>query len=294
MSTLVCVVGNARGSDVAWESLLNNVIKPLNADLAILFGAQQSCDFLETIATYNWNFDEPQDWGDLFDEICSEHNITNSWRETAQKTSYEGLWGGAMLHEHVMKGSGAIAILLRHMLLSHLDTMLQYDTIILTRSDHLYLAEHHIIDRDNIFVPRGEDWWGITDRHYVFPSACCNDVLGVAFWLMKNHSKITECISRHHNPEQLLKLYFEDIGIYDKILRCKRCMVTVATEHDQTRWKRATVPVPGYNNLFLKYPHEYFSYLPLALRVRQPKKKGEYDRNGRVFFRKGLRTSNLT
>jgi hypothetical protein len=294
MSTLVCVVGNARGSDVAWESLLNNVIKPLNVDLAILFGAQQSCDFLEKIATYNWNFDEPQDWGDLFDEICSEHNITNSWRETAQKTSYEGLWGGAMLHEHVMKGSGAIAILLRHMLLSHLDTMLQYDTIILTRSDHLYLAKHHITDRDNIFVPRGEDWWGITDRHYVFPSASCNDVLGVAVWLMKNHSKITECISRHHNPEQLLKLYFEDIGIYDKILRCKRCMVTVATEHDQTRWKRATVPVPGYNNLFLKYPHEYFSYLPSALRVRQPKKKGEYDRTGRVFFRKGLRTSNLT
>ena len=294
MTTLVCVVGNARGSEVAWESLLHNVMEPLNADLAILLDNQHSCDFLENIATYNWNFDEPKDWAFLFDEICSEHNITNSWRETANKTSYEGLWGGVIINGENRKGSGAIAILLRHMLLSHLDVLLQYDTIIFTRSDHLYLAEHHILDRDNIFVPKGEDWWGITDRHYVFPSAFCNDMLGVAIWLMKNHMNIIESISRHHNPEQLLKLYFEDIGIYNKILRCKRCMVTVATEQDQTRWKRATVPVPGYNNLFLKYPHEYFSHLPSALRVRQPKQKSTYDRTGRVFFRSGLRTSNLT
>ena len=170
MSTLICLAGSARGSKRAWESLLHNVMKPLNADLAILFGAQQSCDFLENIATYNWNFDEPKDdWGTLFDEICSKHEITNSWRETAHKTAYEGLWGGVIINGENMKGSGAIAILLREILLSHLDILLQYDTIIFTRSDHLYLAEHTIPCRENIYVPKGEDWWGITDRHYIFP-----------------------------------------------------------------------------------------------------------------------------
>ena len=202
MTTLVCVIGNARGSQVAWESLLHNVVTPLKADLAILLGTHQSCEFLERKSTYNWNFDEPQDWAVLFDEICSQQDIENTWRETAEKTSYEGLWGGVVLHDRVMKGSGAIAILLRHMLLSHLDIMLQYDTIILTRSDHLYLTEHHIQDRDNIFVPKGEDWWGITDRHYVFPSAYCSKVLGVASWLMRNHTKVLEKITKHHNERR--------------------------------------------------------------------------------------------
>lgn len=290
MRTLVCVAGNARGSENAWTSLLQNVIKPLNADLAIVFDNKSSCKFLEQIATYNWNFDEPENWAYLFDEICLQHNITNSWRETAEVTSYEGLWGGVMIKGRIMQGSGAIAILLRHILLSYKDIMLQYDTIIFTRSDHLYLCEHEIPDRDHIFVPKGEDWWGITDRHYVFPSSLYNEVLGIAVWLMKNHIKVVENISRHHNPEQLLKLYYYDIGIFDKILRCKRCMVTVATEYDNTRWKKASVPVPGYDNIFLKYPHEYFSYLPSILRMRNPKEKKEFDQTGNIFFRKGFNT----
>ena len=294
MTTLVCVVGNARGSEVAWQSLIDRVIKPLDADLAILFGHQSSCDFLESIATYNWNFEEPEDWGRLFDDMCLEYDISSSWRETAKLTSYEGLWGGVILDGEMLKGSGAITFLLRHLLLQHWEEMIRYDTIILTRSDHLYLTDHHIEDRDSIFVPRGEDWWGITDRHYVFPSHLCKDVLGVAHWLMTNHEQVRTKIRRHHNPEQLLKLYFEDLGIFSKIIRCKRCMVTVATDKDQTRWKKATVPVPGYENLFLKYPHEYFSYLPSSLRLATPKRKDKYDRTGHTFFRKGLRTSNLT
>ena len=110
---------------------------------------------------------------------------------------------------------------------------------------------------------------------------------------MKNHKKVVEHIHSHHNPEQLFKLYYKDIGIFENIIRCKRCMVTVATEEDNTRWKKAIVKVPGYDDIFLKYPHEYFSYLPSILRVRTPRTKKNYDRTGKIFFQKGFRTSNL-
>lgn len=299
-TTLVCLIGNARGSDIAWQSLVDMVLTPLNADLALMFGKKNSCDFLESIAKHNWNFDEPTDWGDIYDKICSEEQIPNTWRESARKTSYEGLWGGVYLADSLQIGSGAIAFILRHMLLQHIDCMKNYDTIIVTRSDHLYLAEHDAFTcpvANSIYVPTGEDWWGITDRHYVFASSEAYNVLDVAKWLMLNHVKVSHDIKRHHNPEQVLKMYYENIGMYNKIVRCKRCMVTVATSYDQTRWKNAIVKVPGYENLFLKYPHEYFSHLPVKLRKRKADNVSlpsrPFDTTGKIFLMKGLRVNNL-
>jgi hypothetical protein len=37
ISTLVVLLGNARGGEKTWHSMYKNVLNPLNADLALLF-----------------------------------------------------------------------------------------------------------------------------------------------------------------------------------------------------------------------------------------------------------------
>jgi hypothetical protein len=42
----------------------------------------------------------------------------------------------------------------------------------LTRSDHRYMGPHPVVwnmSRSHVYIPDGEDWGGINDRHSVFP-----------------------------------------------------------------------------------------------------------------------------
>ena len=94
----------------------------------------------------------------------------NDWQSSARRTCYESLWGGVTLDGGVLKGSGALIMLLRDMLLEKLTILKKYDKIIITRFDHLYFYDHPPLSSDDVIeVPVGEDWWGITDRHHVVP-----------------------------------------------------------------------------------------------------------------------------
>tara|TARA_B110000285_G_C14965536_1_gene533888 strand:- start:427 stop:1005 length:579 start_codon:yes stop_codon:yes gene_type:complete len=169
------------------------------------------------------------------------------------------MWGGVELDGKLLKGSGALIMILRDMLLSKLSILNQYDKIIITRSDHLYFFDHPQLTEVDIDIPTGEDWWGITDRHHVIDSSIIETYLCIVKWWMQNMDIVNNSIEKHHNPEQLLALYFKTLSF--KIRRSTRCMASVSLKDDFTRWKVATVPVPGYTDLFLKYPHEYFSHI---------------------------------
>jgi hypothetical protein len=56
----------------------------------------------------------------------------------------------------------------------HVVMIFQYDWIIFSRSDYLYLcpARERLEDlpRDSIYIPNGVDYGGFTDRHHVMPT----------------------------------------------------------------------------------------------------------------------------
>lgn len=257
---LVCVIGSIRGGVDAWNSLIEHVLTPLDADLALFTCRRDDKTILHKKAKYDWSFTDPEDWGDQLNRVCAECGVPeNEWHESARRTSYESLWGGVMLDGAMLKGSGAIIMLLRDMLLQKLSTLKHYEKIIITRSDHLYFFDHPELTCNDIDIPIGEDWWGVTDRHHVVDRSIIETYLCIVKWWMQNLEFVERSIPKHHNPEQLLAVYFKTIGF--AVNRSPRCMASVSLRDDFTRWKVATVKVPGYENLFLKYPHEYFSHM---------------------------------
>lgn len=257
-NVIVCVIGTIRGGPDAWNSLIKHVLKPFNADLA-LFTCKSERTILHDVAKYDWSFDDP-DWTTELIRICKECGLqADAWCGSASRTSYESLWGGVNLNGVPLPGSGALIMLLRDLLLSKLSVLKQYDKIMITRSDHLYFFDHPELTDSHIDIPVGEDWWGITDRHHVVDKSVIETYLCIVKWWMQNLEFVENSIEKHHNPEQLLAIYFKNLSF--KINRSPRCMASVSLKGDFTRWKVATVPVPGYTDLFLKYPHEYFSHI---------------------------------
>jgi len=255
---IVVVIGTIRGGVDAWNSLIKHVLQPLNADLA-LFTSRTEKTILHEVAKYDWSFDDP-DWTTELQRICRECGLhENAWHNSAKRTSYESLWGGVVLDGQLLKGSGTLIMILRDMLLTKLSVLKQYDKIIITRSDHMYFFDHPQLTDADIDIPLGEDWWGITDRHHVVDSSIIETYLCIVKWWMQNIDFVEKYIERHHNPEQLFAIFFKTLSL--NILRSPRCMVSVALKEDFTRWKVATVLVPGFDDLYLKYPHEYFSHI---------------------------------
>ena len=137
------------------------------------------------------------------------------------------------------------------------DILLTYDRIILTRSDYYYIMDHPILPLGKLYVPEGEGYYGITDRHHVFDSKLLKEVLGVCdficdrnnFELLKTQDSI--------NPEKAILLYFQHNGINKIVKEFTRVQFLVSTDSDSTRWKQPSDLVQGNDKIKYKYLKEY-------------------------------------
>jgi hypothetical protein len=224
---LVIMMGSSRGGKYALETQKKFLLDHLNADLAICFGdVDEVSQKILKMAKYNWNFKDFNNWRDYFEQNFSE-NIVNNFIAGA----YEGLAGGIDSHS----GSGSIIFAIRDILKrNHLDIIKSYKQVILTRSDHLYVDFHPKLDFDKISVVEGEDYMGITDRHYVFPGKYAEKILGVCDYL-----DIKDIHKEWHelkNPESVLMFYYKKINLYKSIERFKRTQLVVKQSGDSSRW----------------------------------------------------------
>lgn len=272
VSTLVVLLGNARGGEKTWRTLYANLLDPLNADLALLFGrcTDHSSSLYER-ATYVWEVEEYRDWGDYYRQRC----VTANWSTLADRYRQTGIMGGI----GKLKGSGAIILALRDMLLGYREVLAKYDRIILTRSDFFYVAEHPNLPNDAIWVVEGEDYGGITDRHHVFPSALCEQALGVLAFMDSDALLDRIRTAEVYNPERYMLDMFRYHRIDALLQRFPRVQFTVATRGDNTRWRKAVVKMPGDEQLFIKYPGEYRD----AMRLE--KANVDYSRFQRIMLR---------
>lgn len=171
--TLVLMWGNLRGGERAWESFYKNVLDVNNADLALMVGDTDEFYMNATLfdrAKYHWKFNEYDDWADAITIL--NHNST-SWQDRLLPLVRfdSGILGGMKYSSYY--GSGAIALVVRHFMYAaikqyNLDQ--KYDRFIITRTDHYYTCEHDISElqpADNVYIPEGENYFGICDRHAV-------------------------------------------------------------------------------------------------------------------------------
>lgn len=263
-SSLVIIMGNLRGGEEAWKSLYKNVLDVNTADLALILGPANSTSnyhypnsSLYKRAKYVWNFQEYNDWADAIDLING-----TSWREThlpyfTRKRT--GLLGGVKGH----LGSGAIIFMIRWFLVQHLlgnpDVLDQYERFVITRADHYYQCQHEYryldLSNSTVWIPQGEAYGGVTDRHLIVSRANILDTLDILPTLFQQKDERLQDWIAVGTPESILRRVWTSKGL--NVKRTKRVMFTCATQFDSTRWKRAKGDVLGVPGLLKKYESEY-------------------------------------
>lgn len=253
--TLVIVIGNARGGEKTWKTMYKNLLSPYKADLAVCFGHKEDkSESLYKKAKYIWEIPEYEEWADYYVENFGENGIWKRTFEMGIGNGFSGLYG--------TRGSSAILFVFRHWLLKNKkDTILKYDRIIITRSDFYYYKKHPILTNDHFWIPIGEGYGGITDRHHIFPSSDVDEVFGI----IENYINTDLVLEDFHhiqdtlNIEQCYMKYFKRIGYLKKVKEFERVQFTVRTKEDTTRWYTGDGDylVPGHTDLYLKYGHEF-------------------------------------
>jgi hypothetical protein len=260
--TLVCIVNSLRSFALSVPSLVENVLKPLNAD--VLYVGAPSTDNRDTL--------------DLLPRVPTLHEVlvpeTTDWTkelnvrepEWSQLLAFKGPWLGGVVHKGVrLEGSGALQWVIREKLLQNLMAcayVAKYDRFIVTRSDFVYLAPltEERFAAPGIHIPDGERHGGYTDRFACADRDSICQLLALTRTMRDHpvefaHNLVVkygmEHLCFHLNPEQMLAMWLAG----EKVTLFPYTMYTTKRTEDPTSWSKGVfIPKLGY---CVKYPLEY-------------------------------------
>jgi hypothetical protein len=277
--TLVVLMGNLRGGENAWSTLYEHVLDVNHADLALLIGDTPQQYVNATLfrrAKYIWTFQERDDWADAVDEVYGGNNNNNnnnatnasSWRSRLLPLAHENgeMLGGIQAGhdgQYNFRGSGLLIYMFRWYLTLHiqrLDLLQRYDRFIVTRADHYYKCHHNIslLDVANfIYVPKGQNYHGITDRHFVASRRDILPALSILPPILDYPQRYRDLLSeKNTNPERVIARRWQEEGLLQRLMRFDRVMFTCGQAGDPTRHKTLSIAVQP-ENVQLKYEREY-------------------------------------
>ena len=175
---------------------------------------------------------------------------------------------------------------MRHFLKNNFkNVLLNYDRIILTRSDFYYIDFHPNLKNDTFYILEGEGYGGVTDRHHIFPSSMTDKVLSINEFLDKKEN-YKYLLTKNLNPERALTEYYKNINIFEQIKFCKRVQFIVAKRNESKRWSYTKGYKFNSNTLLIKYQKEYYT----ALKNKYGLILGLFLRIIFHFFRKKMKT----
>lgn len=143
-----------------------------------------------------------------FDAIQNVSGCTGDWRAILKVGDQ---WLGGIRGEGEHPGSAGILLFFRWFLLRHLQQgmLLQaYDRFVVTRSDYYYEVMHpplSLLPADYIWIPDGEGWGGVTDRHIIVPRRHLEAALDIATDIVCRTTEMAEqmlAITDRWNLEQ--------------------------------------------------------------------------------------------
>ena len=238
---LVVLGGSPRGGEKAWNSMYKYVKEHLKADLAICTGRKwlNNQSFIDK-AEFDWTFDEVDDWSEYYTKYYNKQ-----WVEAFELGRNTGLLESGFIHFAIKD------IILER----HIEEIEQYDYIIYSRFDQMYIDYHlHGYDQ-NILIPEGEDYFGIGDRHILIPSMFARKYFGILKFYLNNYNEFRNI--NYLNCETVNDLHLKSFISEENILRTKRIQFTVAEKKDQTNWRKAIFKIYLLRNVKLKYPDEF-------------------------------------
>jgi len=275
---LVVVIGQLRGGEMVWESLRRRLLKPWNADLALMTDINDEHNLKSSLfkdAVYKWHVPEPDDWGDVLDQIPG---IREDWRKQVCPM-LDGQFLGGVKGCHT--GSSGILLASRYLLQQRLRQLrsdgTSYKWVVLTRADYLYACDMPSLDQfkdephsfvaDAYNVPDEQGYRGITDRFSVLPGDLADKVLDVprsvlsdpSFWKeLGVHTRGSCHAGRICNLEGVLARYCQREGI--QMHRYRHPAFTVRQAGDPGSWSKGWhMDTLDKYDLMSRYPDEFTS-----------------------------------
>ena len=278
--TLIIIYSETREYQHTFDSFKRYVLDELKADLALCVAINQrenqNNPFYKA-AKYLWQYQEPQDWGDAFDYASEYEVVENNWRILKK---IKNQWLGGIKGEQAQNGSAGILLFFRWLTKTKLleeNLLNQYDRFIYTRSDYLYETPHiplELLSKDNIWIPNGEDYGGVTDRYMLCSALNIIPALSIVDSMIKAPQELINhmSLSQEWNLEKFIKFSFQKSGLWSQVQRFPFTMYSLRSEGGHTSWMGGKFNQDlGY---YVKYPNEYDSAL---ISKTIFKKRGEWN-----------------
>jgi hypothetical protein len=264
---LIVILGGTRAHHLTWHKFKVHVLDELKCDMAVCMSTKNESmpsDPFSQNAKYKWLYPEPEDWADAVNFAAqTENKARDSWRSILRVS---GILFGFIkdpLLENTRQSSAVILLFYRWFLLHSIlreDVDKLYDRFILTRSDYLYELSHpplELLSPEYVWIPTGQDYGGITDRHTIFSPSHLVSILSPLRDMILEPDALYEVLQQHKswNIEKYLAFHFYNQGILHKVRRVPLCMYTVRDHNDTAWWLQGK-----WNKelgFFIKYPGEY-------------------------------------
>jgi len=283
---VVCIIGTLRALGITYRNIINNVIRPLDADLIICVSRISENDeallkYFRKIKIIDMYIYED---GVKYEDLCRKFGKSFDRDRWLKYAEIRGNWLGGLDDR---KGSGLYLTYNYSKLIERLRGLRaegsSYDRYIITRSDFLWTSEHpplKFLDADLVWIPEGQDWWGYNDRHAICSKNNITQYLSMFEYMMD--SRATKYLNgqEHVTHEKHLKRHLNSTMV--KVGRFKNVAYLTGSPNEHTRWK-APIKVDLEGKTYTcKYKNE------LIDAVRNAEKLGKHkDWNEMIFPKSG-------
>jgi len=276
--TLVCVICQTRSWELTWPNFKRNVLDALQADLALCISVPDNYNYQNPFwqhAKHKISFPEYEDWGEALDyiqevELNFQVNNRPNWRQLLAITG-ENWLGGVKDNYRQQPGSGAIIFTARWYLLQYIKNEKlfdKYDRIIVTRSDFMHPVLHPsvtILDPNYIWIPDGEGYGGVTDRHVILSKYNYEEYLNMMSNIVtRPMDYFYKMINYSWNCERFLKLNILDQNRQIKFYPYH--MYTVRQSNDHTTWAKGSYH--SEHGHYIKYDQEYTASISIGPHIQ--------------------------
>lgn len=280
MKCLVIVICQTRAHKTTWNSFKTQVLDSLGADLALCVSKSDSTDMFRENAKYVWEYDDYLDWITAYDNVQAELGVTTPWKHTLNvDPGRDSCLFGGIRHPHTV-GSGAVLFYYRWRALQNIRKLgltSEYDWFIMTRSDYMYDVPHvpvEMLSTDAVWIPNGERYGGVTDRHLICPSKFIERSIDMLQYILTQPDdfflKYRRWLNgKGANPETFIAFYLEKQGIPVRFVPYFMYTVRELNETpNRTQHGAAGTVRYKSTNYALKYPDE--KALADRLQIRTP------------------------
>jgi hypothetical protein len=282
-STLVVVLPETRSFELTFDSFRKNLLEVVDGDLCLCV-KNDPREVLDNPfyqhAKHTFVYPEPLDWldetrwGDAFDYAQGVEGVSEDWRKLL---TIENLWlGRGRTEDGVLKCfSPTITIFFRWFLREKLlaeGLLEKYEWFVITRSDFLYRIPHiplTMLDPNYVWIPDGEDYGGLTDRHMVVSRKFLEKALSAADPIIRSPDELYEQMrgKSDWNVEMYLQLALGKVGLLAFVKRFPYTMYTVRDDSTHTSWSKGIKNrKDGY---LVKYLSEYNNYYMASLYIKK-------------------------